>query len=134
LRPGLRLSPRAYSRPANTDFFDQPDSENFVVHIAGFLTPFMQLRLLKTFPRGGGHLDALYMDLTTSERVRVEWEEVSANFVLHGHDPNLCDVIFCWNDNLTGVERAEVYSRNPKLQIVSFRNLLHHYEFRQTFG
>lgn len=30
------------------------------------------------------------------ERVRIEFEFKSSNFVKHGHDPTLCDLIVCW--------------------------------------
>jgi hypothetical protein len=33
------------------------------------------------------------------ERVRIEFEFRSRNFVAHGHDPAACDVIVCWEDN-----------------------------------
>jgi hypothetical protein len=31
------------------------------------------------------------------ERVAIEFEYKSSNFKLHGHDPDLCDVIVCWD-------------------------------------
>lgn len=33
------------------------------------------------------------------ERVRIEFEYCSSNFRDHGHDPNGCDVIVCWQHN-----------------------------------
>lgn len=33
------------------------------------------------------------------QRVRIEFEFESRNFVEHGHDPNACDVLVCWNHN-----------------------------------
>ena len=33
------------------------------------------------------------------QRVRIEFEFQSRNFRTHGHDPDLCDVIVCWEDN-----------------------------------
>jgi hypothetical protein len=33
------------------------------------------------------------------QRVRVEFEYESRNFVKHGHDPNGCDLIICWANN-----------------------------------
>lgn len=35
------------------------------------------------------------------QRVRIEFEYESRNFRLHGHDPDQCDVIVCWEDNWT---------------------------------
>ena len=33
------------------------------------------------------------------ERVSIEFEYRSRNFHSHGHDPNGCDVIVCWEHN-----------------------------------
>lgn len=33
------------------------------------------------------------------QRVRIEFEFESRNFVEHGHDPSGCDVLVCWNHN-----------------------------------
>lgn len=33
------------------------------------------------------------------QRVRIEFEYESRNFRTHGHDPDQCDVIVCWEDN-----------------------------------
>lgn len=33
------------------------------------------------------------------QRVRIEFEYQSRSFRAHGHDPDLCDVIVCWEDN-----------------------------------
>lgn len=134
LSSGTRLSSRAYARPVNAEFFDEPDSENFVVHIAGFLAPMMNLRLLKTFPHGGGHVDALYMDLDNGKQLRVEWELNAANFIAHQHDPALCDLIFCWDDDLSMPERRQILDRNSRLQIMDFNKILHHYLIEEGLG
>lgn len=36
------------------------------------------------------------------QRVRIEFEYQSRNFRQHGHDPDQCDVIVCWEDNWPG--------------------------------
>jgi hypothetical protein len=33
------------------------------------------------------------------ERVSIEFEYKSQNFLEHGHDPQKCDLIICWEDN-----------------------------------
>lgn len=33
------------------------------------------------------------------QRVRIEFEYMSHNFVDHGHDPSQCDLIVCWENN-----------------------------------
>ena len=35
------------------------------------------------------------------QRVRIEFEYLSHNFVDHGHDPSQCDLIVCWENNWT---------------------------------
>ncbi len=47
------------------------------------------------------------------ERVRVEFEYQSRNFRDHGHDPEGCDVIVCWEHNWPEcpVEVLELRSR-----------------------
>jgi hypothetical protein len=36
------------------------------------------------------------------QRVRIEFEYESRNFVKHGHDKNGCDLIVCWTHNWEG--------------------------------
>lgn len=36
------------------------------------------------------------------ERVRIEFEYRSSNFKAHGHDPNECDLIVCWEHDWVG--------------------------------
>ncbi len=41
------------------------------------------------------------------QRVRIEFEFQSRNFLLHGHNPNGCDLIVCWEHDWEGC-RVEV--------------------------
>lgn len=126
-------SKRAYDRPVNIEFFDQPDSENFLIHIVGLLSAFMNLRLLRTYK---GHplkrMDAEYLDLDTSLKIRVEWELVSSNFLAHGHSPKMCELIMCWKDNLTPNQFRKMKEENPNLEVMDVSKVLHHYEFVKT--
>ena len=45
------------------------------------------------------------------ERVRIEFEFVSSNFFLHKHDPTGCDMIVCWENDLSA-NRAEQLEQN----------------------
>ena len=36
---------------------------------------------------------------TRWQRVRIEFEYLSRNFRVHGHDPDQCDLIVCWQNN-----------------------------------
>jgi hypothetical protein len=49
------------------------------------------------------------------QRVKIEFEFESRNFLRHNHDPELCDVIVCWEDNwpdapLEVIELKRAYS------------------------
>ena len=33
------------------------------------------------------------------QRLKIEFEKESRNFLKHGHDPNGCDLIICWEHN-----------------------------------
>jgi len=48
----------------------------------------------------------------TRSPVRIEFELYASNFRLHGHDPNGCDLIVCWEDDLPSfvVPRLELRS------------------------
>ena len=51
------------------------------------------------------------------QRVRIEFEFQSRNFLLHGHNPNRCDLIVCWEHDWEGcsVEVLELKSRGGRL-------------------
>lgn len=51
------------------------------------------------------------------QRVRIEFEFQSRNFLLHGHNPNGCDLIVCWEHDWEGcsVEVLELKSRGRRL-------------------
>jgi hypothetical protein len=46
----------------------------------------------------------------TRSPIRIEFELYASNFRLHGHDPNGCDLIICWEDDVPGfvVPRLEL--------------------------
>jgi hypothetical protein len=57
---------------------------------------FLVLRVQAAFP----DIEALRMvGKDKLQRVRVELEQESRNFLKHGHDPNGCDLIVCWEHN-----------------------------------
>ena len=51
------------------------------------------------------------------QRVRIEFEYQSRNFRSHGHDPDQCDLIVCWEHNWPAcpIEVVELKSALPKL-------------------
>jgi len=50
------------------------------------------------------------------QRVRIEFEFESRNFVEHGHDPSKCDVIVCWRDNWR--------NRPPHLELIELERTI----------
>ncbi len=51
------------------------------------------------------------------QRVRIEFEYQSRTFQAHGHDPDLCDIVVCWEDNWPNspIEVLELRSALQKL-------------------
>lgn len=107
--------------------FPSEITEAMVIHLAGFLTPLFgwkTLRIQEAFP------DALYEDINTHAMIRAEFEKNTRSFLEHRHTPSECDVILCWEDNLTRQEKEEnLFAKNPNLKIVEFKKVLFHYAF-----
>jgi hypothetical protein len=58
------------------------------------------------------------------QRVRIEFEYSSSNFLDHGHDPAGCDMIVCWEHDWSGCP----------LEVVELRSLIGQLEDQQTAG
>jgi len=128
-RPSDRKEPWVYVRTPKSDLFNlaEPVSEMMVVYLAGFITPLFGWRTLvvrEEFP------DALFEDVASNEKVRVEFESSSSNFLDHNHSPSGCDVIICWQDNMSRADKARcLFAENPDLKIIELRKIFHHYDF-----
>jgi len=76
-----------------------PVNEQGVIFLFGALAErmgFQMLRIQTEYPDG----EALrMMSENRLQRVRIEFEFESRNFRRHNHDPELCDLIVCWEDN-----------------------------------
>ena len=76
-----------------------PTNEFGVLFLFGAIADrlgFLVLRVQAQFP----DIEALRMvGRDKLQRVRVELEQESRNFLKHGHDPNGCDLIVCWEHN-----------------------------------
>jgi hypothetical protein len=131
--PSDKKDPWVYVRTPKSDLFDlaEPVSEVMVVYLAGFIIPLFGWRTLvvrEEFP------DALLEDIETSEQIRVEFESFSTNFLDHNHSPSGCDVIICWQDNMSTADKARyLFGKNPDLKIIELRKLFHHYDFAVGF-
>lgn len=81
-----------------------PTSEQEVVVLFSLLLPHLPMRfeldeVREQFP------DCLAWQIRadgTRSLVRIEFELYASSFRLHGHDPNGCDLIVCWEDDIPG--------------------------------
>jgi len=77
-------------------FLHEPGSEHEVCFLFGFLLPHLDGDwVLDEY--SGAYPDGIF--LINGDRVRVEFELYSANFIDHGHDPTKADMIVCWKHN-----------------------------------
>ena len=92
-----------------------PVNEAGVIFLFGAMAEqmgFQMLRIQTEYPDGEA-LRALAEN--RMQRVKIEFEFESRNFLRHNHDPELCDVIVCWEDNwpdapLEVIELKRAYS------------------------
>ncbi|XOA42987.1 MAG: DUF5655 domain-containing protein [Candidatus Nealsonbacteria bacterium] len=54
------------------------------------------------------------------ERVYIEFEYLSSNFVEHKHNPKECDIIVCWEDNLTTENKMKI----PGVEIIELKSII----------
>lgn len=76
-----------------------PVNEAGVIFLFGALAErlgFQLLRIQAGFPDAEG---LRTMSENRLQRVKIEFEFESRNFLYHGHDSTLCDLIICWEDN-----------------------------------
>ncbi len=55
------------------------------------------------------------------ERVRIEFEYKASNFIAHKHEPEGCDIIVCWTDDLTDLQRNIITSSGIEIIALSDR-------------
>lgn len=77
-----------------------PNNEMGVVLLFGALARKLGFMVLKLQPMDYPDCEALREVATNRwQRVRIEFEFESRNFQIHGHDPQECDLIVCWEHN-----------------------------------
>ena len=54
------------------------------------------------------------------KKVYVEFEYLSSNFILHGHNPKECDIIVCWEDDLSQEKKLFLEG----IQIIELKSLI----------
>jgi hypothetical protein len=76
-----------------------PTNEFGVLFLFGAIAEKLGFKVLRV-QAGFPDIEALRMvGKDKLQRVRIEVEQESKNFLRHGHDPNGCDLIACWEDN-----------------------------------
>jgi hypothetical protein len=65
------------------------------------------------------------------EKVRIEFEFVASNFFLHKHDPTGCDMIVCWENDLS-IEKSAELERNT-IKVLALSDLVESDEQNQVF-
>lgn len=54
------------------------------------------------------------------ERAYVEFEFVSSHFIDHQHDPKECDIIVCWEDDLTAEKKKKILG----IEIIELKSII----------
>jgi len=73
------------------------ECEAMVIFIFGIIYKYFNLLGILIKDEKKGELDAIaYLDPSAKNEIHIEFELYSSNFVDHGHDPNKCDLIVCW--------------------------------------
>jgi hypothetical protein len=100
VKPKLLLDRPVYGRPLTPPgLAHEPVNEMGVVYLFGLLghrMDYVVTRIQSEFP----DCEA-FREVAPGrwQRVRIEFEFESRNFLLHKHDPKKCDVIVCWKHN-----------------------------------
>ncbi|HKD80475.1 MAG TPA: hypothetical protein VKH81_12335 [Candidatus Angelobacter sp.] len=100
LRPGLMPGEPVYGPPTvDAHLMLAPTNEQGVLFLFGAVARklgFVVLRIQTEYP----DCEALReMETDQWQRVRIEFEYESRNFVLHKHKPGQCNLIVCWKHN-----------------------------------
>jgi hypothetical protein len=99
-KPKLRLDRPIYGPPMTPPgLAHEPVNEAGVLYLFGMVAyklGFVVTRVQSEFP----DCEALReIEPGRWQRLRIELEFESSRFLVHGHDPNECDVIVCWKHN-----------------------------------
>jgi len=100
LRPGLKKGEPVYGPPTvDAHLMLAPTNEQGVVFLFGAVARklgFVVLRIQQEYP----DCEALReMEPGMWQRIRIEFEYESRNFLMHGHKPDKCHLIVCWKHN-----------------------------------
>lgn|GEM_PF-3648193 len=111
---------------SNLYLFSGEMPENMIIHLAGLLTPFFGWKTVRI--QANDFPDAIYQDIATGTNIRVEFEKRSSDFIIHDHPASECDIILCWEDDLTDSEKQHILAKNPNIRIVELKKIFFHYD------
>ena len=58
------------------------------------------------------------------ERIYIEFEYLASNFIQHNHDPSECNMVVCWKNDLTNVDKKNLHG----IEIVELKSLIEELE------
>jgi hypothetical protein len=100
LKPQLRLDEPIYGPPmTDAHLMMEPTNEQGVLFLFGAVARklgFAVIRVQTGFPDCEAYRE---VEPGRWQRVWIELEEESRNFLRHGHDPAKCHLIVCWRHN-----------------------------------
>lgn len=85
-----------------------PINEQGVVFLFGRLLEDLNMRIEEVRTKYPDCIARRYVGKDRWEKVYIEFEYLSSNFIQHGHDPKECDIIVCWKDDLTREQKKKI--------------------------
>ncbi len=98
----------------------KPINEQGVVYLFGLVAEDLNIRV-ESIQQGYPDCTAIrYLGKGRWERINIEFEYNSSNFIQHGHDPQNCDVIVCWNDDLS--EEQKEHLKKQGVEVIELKS------------
>ncbi len=93
----------------------KPINEQGVIYLFSLVAEDLNLRV-ESIQQGYPDCTGLkYKGNGRWERVKIEFENKASNFLNHMHDPKECDIIICWNDDLSDKQKEELAKENVEI-------------------
>ena len=101
LRVSEKTEGRTLGKPLNYEnLVYGPANEQGVILLFAILSKQLRYNIEGIWPDSFPDCEATRVERGGKlRRVKIEFEFKSKDFVAHGHDPNACDVVVCWEDN-----------------------------------
>lgn len=122
LRVSEKTEGRTYGKPLNYEnLVYGPANEQGVVLLFAIMSKHLRYNIEGVWQDSFPDCEATRVERGgRRRRVKIEFEYKSKDFVSHGHDPNGCDVLVCWEDNWkdhpSNIEVIELSKEVEKIQ------------------